>query len=477
MKGISNRNSVIKSAEVAASSRCKIGGASSFAVGIDIGTTTISAAVIDLTQKVVCASFTTPNSSSVKDDNPAFSLQDAKVIAFKVKELADKIISKYDNISVIGLTGQMHGIVYVDKAGKAVSHLTTWQDQRGSLPYGDTGKSYCEELFSISGQMISTGYGFATHFYNLKNQLVPNDAYSFCSIMDYVALYLTERPFPLIHTSVAASFGLFNVQSQSFLGVAQEVIGENLHLPAVTDDFSILGCYRSIPVSIAIGDNQASFLGSVKSPKDSILVNIGTGSQITAMSDFCLTENGSELRPFVKGHYLLCASALCGGASYAILEQFFADYGQALTSQKSSQYALMNQLASVAYKEKTEAPKVDTTFSGTRATPDKKGSITEITTVNFTPKGLILGFLYGMCQELKDLFPWDKCGEKQKLVASGGAVRRIDVMKDIMREVFGLPVSLSSGEEEASVGAALFGTVAQGYFKGIEDFADFIIDA
>lgn len=444
-----------------------------FAVGIDIGTTTISAAVIDLKQKKVCESLTALNDFEIRGDVPAFALQDAKAIVSKVKEIVDKIISKYDNISVIGLTGQMHGIVYIDDEGNPLSPLATWQDQRGALQYGDSGKNYCDELFSISGQRVSTGYGFATHFYNLRNQMIPSGAHSFCSIMDYAALYLTGKSFPLIHTSVAASFGLFDVQNLCFLEVAQEMMTGNLHLPAVTDEFSILGCYKSIPVSIAIGDNQASFLGSVKSPKSSILVNIGTGSQITAMSDFCIPREGSELRPFIKGHYLLCASALYGGASFAMLEHFFADYSQALTTQKSAQYHLMNQLAKDGYMEKTAIPKVDTAFLGTRTSPKKKGSITEITPDNFTPKGLILGFLYGMCQELKDLFPWDKCGEKLELVASGGAIRRIDVMKDIVQEIFGLPVSLSNGEEEASIGAALFASVAQGYFKGIDDLSDF----
>ena len=34
-------------------------------------------------------------------------------------------------------------------------------------------------------------------------------------------------------------------------------------LPEVTDEFRMLGQYKGIPVTVALGDNQASFLGSV----------------------------------------------------------------------------------------------------------------------------------------------------------------------------------------------------------------------
>lgn len=447
---------------------------SSFAIGIDIGTTTISAAVVDLAQKRVCKSLTVPNSFAVKAENPAFALQDADAIVRAVKTVADDLISEYKKIAVIALTGQMHGIVYVDKNGRAVSRLATWQDQRGALLQEKSGKSYCEELSLISGQRISTGYGFATHFYNLKKQQIPDGAYSFCGIMDYAGLFLTKRTVPLIHSSVAASFGLYDLRKHEFIAMAQELMGKTMRLPSVTDDFAILGQYEGVPVAVAIGDNQASFLGSVKSPAESILVNIGTGSQITAMADFCEPQNGSELRPLAKGRYLLCASALCGGASYALLEGFFSDYGKALTGVSQSQYELMNRLASEGFNARTEALKVDTAFSGTRFHPDKRGVIANISPANFTPTGLILGFLYGMCQELKDLFPWDMCGKKVEVVASGGAVRRIGVMKNIIGEVFAMPVSLSNGKEEASVGAALFGAVAQGSLAGIEEFSDYI---
>ena len=46
----------------------------------------------------------------------------------KAKELLDFFLERYPDAEQIGLTGQMHGIVYLDRNGKSVSPLYTWQD-------------------------------------------------------------------------------------------------------------------------------------------------------------------------------------------------------------------------------------------------------------------------------------------------------------------------------------------------------------
>ena len=57
-----------------------------------------------------------------------------------------------------------------------------------------------------------------------------------------------------------------------------------------------------ISVSVAIGDNQANFLGSVRDLQEEVLVNIGTGSQMSMLQDTPCAENDLELRPFFAGN-------------------------------------------------------------------------------------------------------------------------------------------------------------------------------
>ena len=81
----------------------------------------------------------------------------------------------------------MHGIVYLDKNGEAVSPLTIWQDGRGDTPYKE-GLTYAEWLSKKTGYKLATGFGGVTHFYNTVNGLVPENAVTFCTIHDLAVM-------------------------------------------------------------------------------------------------------------------------------------------------------------------------------------------------------------------------------------------------------------------------------------------------
>lgn len=247
------------------------------AVGIDIGSTTISATVMDIANNVQVESYTINNGADIQSQNSQFYEQDAVAICNKAIKLLTVITENYADINTIGVTGQMHGIVYIDKMGNAVSNLITWQDKRADENLAN-GYSYCDKIFEITGKKVYTGFGMATHYYNCINNMVPPTARSFCSIMDYLVMKLTDTTDPVLHSSVAASFGLFDISKSDFdTNAISKLKIDNLIFPKVTDAFYTAGRYKNIPVSIAIGDNQASFIGSVENIDDTILINIGTG--------------------------------------------------------------------------------------------------------------------------------------------------------------------------------------------------------
>lgn len=441
-------------------------------LGIDIGTTSISAAVLDIKNKTNIETYTIDNAAGIKSSTPCFNEQNPMIIYDKVIKLVELIVTGYPGIKAIGVTGQMHGIVYIDKKGEAVSPLVTWQDKRADEIL-ENSCTYCDKIFEVTNKRVYTGFGFATHYYNILNQLVPLDAYSFCSIMDFIVMKLTNQYRPLIHVSVAASFGLFDTKTLSFDKESILKLGmDNIALPDVTDEFFITGNYKNIPVAVAIGDNQASFIGTVENLDDTVLVNIGTGSQISFASDFCATDDRLELRPLFNDKYILCGSALCGGAAYALLESFFRSYVKASNSDNSLQYDTLNKLAYDAYKHNKKPLTVNTLFSGKRSNPNMKGSILNITRENFTPGQLALGFITGICKELYDFMPVNT--EKKLIVASGNAVRKIPVMKQVIEDMFGLPVQVSYNKEEAAVGAALFSAIAANVVKNIYESSAFI---
>lgn len=182
------------------------------AIGIDIGTTTISGVVVEVDERrhsTVIEARTIQNGSFIGTSNEWERIQDAEKIIQKAKVVVDEFIDKYPDAHNIGLTGQMHGIVYLNAEGRSVSPLYTWQDGRGNICDDKTGKSLLKEIEEKCQYKAASGYGLITHLYNEKHHLVPIEANTFCTIMDYLGMCLTKRTHPLVHVSNAASFGLF----------------------------------------------------------------------------------------------------------------------------------------------------------------------------------------------------------------------------------------------------------------------------
>lgn len=178
-------------------------------IGIDIGTTTISGVVLEKngTQEPrILEAKTIENGSFLTTTKDWERIQDAEKIVKKSRQMLDDFLDEYPEVEKIGLTGQMHGIVYIDKEGKCVSPLYTWQDARGSLSGKDNG-SLTEEIRQTCSVQAPSGYGMVTHIYNLRYHLIPDTAVSFCTIMDYFGMRLTGRKKALVHAGNAASFG------------------------------------------------------------------------------------------------------------------------------------------------------------------------------------------------------------------------------------------------------------------------------
>jgi sedoheptulokinase len=367
----------------------------------------------------------------------------------------------------------MHGIVYIDADGNAVSNLINWQDKRADQPL-DNGKTACQMIFDITGEKISTGYGIATHYCNMLRGEVPKNATGFYSIMDLFCMKICKTNKVATHTSVASSFGLFDIEKGEFMYDKLSLLGiDKSFLPDVTADSVIIGKCREIPVSVPLGDNQASFLGSVSDNRESLLVNIGTGSQVSAVTDYREASGDIELRPFIEGKYLVCGSALCGGYAYSMLESFFRSYAISTGMNDASQYEIMNKLASQEYKKGKIPVDVDVSFLGKRSDPDHRGSINNIDRQNFTPSALVLGVLRGMCNELYELYEGFE-EKKTNIVASGGGVRKNEVLKKLIADRFGASVSVNATNEEAATGAALFAAFVVGKVKYNNGFYEYI---
>lgn len=447
------------------------------AMGIDIGTTTLSVLMIDGESGKFKDSMTIPHKAFVKGFSNCCRIQDPEKIWSLTEQAVKEMIQKHGKPCSIGMTGQMHGILYVDSRGEAVSPFYTWQDGLGNelLEEGRT----CAQILGEATGSAAAGYGLTTHYYLQKKGMIPHGAEKIVTISDYVAMRLCKCREAFIAKDMAASWGCYDLELGDFCRHELEGLDMDLsYIPGILPGHSIIGSTdgnlpRGIPVTVSLGDNQASVLGSVQDLSNTVLVNIGTGSQISFGTSRYLESRGSiELRPCTEKLYLMAGSGLCGGRAYAMLEQFYreasgADEGRSLYSHMLEQARDFME----AYG-KEAAWKIRTAFSGTRSNPKERGSISGISAENFHPGAMTLGMILGILQELHEMYEEMCCMTGTKaahLVGSGNGMRQNVLMQELAAEMFRMPMKIPACREEAAYGAALQSMASAGFAGSMEE--------
>ena len=438
-----------------------------YVLGLDIGTTTICAVVTGSDSGAIVKSVTLPNDTSIAG-LPFEKLQSPMQILTKCRALVRELCESYP-IGAIGITGQMHGVLYFDKSGNSVSPLFIWQDESGNELSPD-GMTYAERLSCLTGYKTATGFGGCTYYVHAQTGRVPAGAVGFCTIHDFVAMRLTGHKRPLSHVTDAASLGLFDLRARAFDCDAIAKAGlDDFLFPAVTGDFAVIGQYDGkIPVACAIGDNQASFLGSVRDMDAGVLCNLGTGGQVSFLTDYS-DDPTPELRPCFGDKYLRVGASLCGGRAFALLERFLRSAAELVKGDSvGSVYGAIDRFLA-SNPAPADVPIVDTRFCGTRDEPTLRGSITGLGEDNFTAGHLVHGVMQGIVTELYDMYDSAPHGDRSTLVCSGNGLRKNPALRALFGERFGMRTVTPVHREEAAFGAALFAMTACGVYPTIHE--------
>lgn len=428
-------------------------------IGLDIGSTTLSAVAIDADTHTERDRVTVTHQATLPSPYPWEHIQDPIRLAALGCDMIDSLCSRHQHVAGIGLSGQMHGIIYTDAAGKAVSPFYTWQDRRSELHEGD-GPALIDELVRCTKTPIMSGYGLATHIWNLRHHSVPAATRWLNTICSYMAMQLTGSATPALHPSDAASLGFYDVSAgqQEVETLLSLGVDPTLLPPVIHADSQLLAGYtaRGIPVYYGLGDNQASFLGTVEDMEHGILLNIGTGSQISRRLPTFATSNECELRPLIGKDCIAVGSGLCGGRAFALMERFLRSCA-ALAGHASS--SLFEQMTAVLDNGTDTDLRFDTLFCGTRHQPGRRAVISNLSPDNFTPAHFIRGVLRGVVEELYGYFQEILTLSDlpvTHIYCSGNLIRRTPKVLQIVEDVFQLPATMGAVAEEAAFGAALY---------------------
>lgn len=446
-------------------------------VGFDFGTTSLSAIVISLENNRIIKELCYTTNAYISFDDTRRKEQSLLVLSDLFYKTLDEIHA-IKNIRIVsyGFTGQMHGIIGLNNKNQAVTNLVTWQDKSGSILL-PSGMSILEHVQSCSGEALADGYGIIT-LYKWVDREKRADIAGFCTVADYFAALLAQVKPTLMDATNAHSIGLFNSRTLEWNWNYIEELGlTQIHFPQISIGSQIIGHVRqnmeTIPVVCAIGDNQASFLGSVINPSESILLNAGTGAQLSCLinkEEIGVYEKytdgfETQLRPYNNTSYLLATSFINGGSVYKSLFTFFKEIGSLLLGVKDIDDSTLWKQMETAGQSIVNAEiqlQVSPLLDGQRKDLSQKGSIEGLTATNFHPSYFITGFLKGLAEHYKSgYFPELKARTKF-IYASGNGVKRNTLFRNIIEKTFECPLYAVSYNEEAAVGAALNGAMAIG---------------
>ncbi len=474
-----------------------------YLIGLDIGTSKLAAVAWELQQSRLLAVEQTPNvfARSAPVDS---SEQDAEGLVTAAIALLRALTRRVELAQArplaLGVTGQMHGLVLVDSAGQTLSPLIDWRDGRGRHLCRLSGHSYIEEFAArlgpqalvASGCYPATGYGGITLLRLLEEKALPLNAQALTMQALLVQRLCGQAR---LDPSDAAAWGLFDVrQGARWIPDIAEALGLPAAglLPQVMPTGSragdllaqaarASGLPKGLPVAVALGDNLAAFIGSAPQLADTLLMNLGTGGQMSVPIGAFVRAAGLETRPLLPGSWLLVGASLCGGRAYEILKQFYQRIGQELfgAPAPSDLYEIMNRLADSAADD-CGGLIVRPLFAGSRHNPSAKGSLEGLTASNLSPANLTRALIRGMVTELVEFYHQAvgiAGAQASWLVGAGNAVRNIAGVRQELERQLQMPLRLARSGEQAALGAALSGGIAAGVYADWDSASRSILNA
>ena len=461
--------------------------------GVDIGTTTITAVVVDAESGLIRGVATVPNATettSAEMRKEGRSEWDGGRMVQLAAEALGEAVAGVAAVAGIGVTGQQHGMLLVGADGVPIGPFVGWQDRRG-LGAGDSGTgTYVDRMrqavvqVGARGCRPTAGYLGTTLYWLKTNEQLSGRGFTACFMPDYAAACLAgERP--VTDPTDAAGSGLYDIYEGRWHTELIESLGLSVDwLPDVRPSASPVGGLSGllaervglpagVPVFAACGDNQASFAGSVSDYSGTLLINIGTGGQLSVHMPQADSTESLEARPFLDGAFLLVGAGLVGGRSYAWLRDLFREIGRAFFGGTGDEdlYEAMNALAEATPKG-ADGLRCEPLFTGTRREPERRGLWEGAGTYNFSPGHMARALLGGVATQFRDYYgEMEACGAggRRRLVGAGNGIRKNRLLRDILQEALGMPMAIPAHTEEAAYGAALLAGVGDAYFSSFED--------
>jgi len=456
-------------------------------LGIDIGTSGTKTLAIDPAGKILGTAMETYPCYVPK---PLWSEQDPEdwwqATIRSVRKVIGSAGLKPADVKAIGLSGQMHGSVFLDKHDRVIRRAILWNDQRTSAE--------CEEmeqrvggrknLIKLVANPAMTGFTAPKilwlrnhepkNFERTRKVLLPKDEIRRRMTAEYA-------------TEVSDASGML------LLDVAQRNWSKKLLAALELDPDLLATCYESedvtgnltpaaaealglTPACVVVGgagDCAAGAVGNGIVSKGVLSTSIGTSGVMFVHSDEVKIDPEGRVHTFchaVRGKWHMMGVNLSAGGSLQWLrnELCKADVAQAklanteiydlLTAEAKAVPAGSEGLFFLPYLSGERTPHAD---------PDARGCFIGLTLAH-TRGHLIRAILEGVTYALRDsLAIIEGLGVPVRQIRASGGGSRSPLWRQIQADVFGRKVVTINTEEGPAYGVALLAAVGAGAFKNI----------
>jgi len=459
-----------------------------YLLGIDIGTSGTKTILIEETGKVVASATDTYPLSTPK---PLWAEQDpadwwnATVSTIRTVLLKSGVHAS--EVKGIGLSGQMHGAVFLDANNQVLRPSILWCDQRTGLECAwiteTIGKDKVIELTSnpvltgfTAGKIVWVRNNEPEVYAKTKKVLLPKD---------YIRLKLTGEF--ATEVSDASGTSLFNVTKRQWAdemldgaGIPRDWMPKVYESPEVsgrvTEDVAALtGLKAGTPVVGGGGDQAAGAVGNGIVETGIVSSTVGTSGVVFAFADKPVVDPNLRVHTFchaVPGKWHLMGVMLSAGGTLRWYRDTFAQQEMAeakaagtevydiISKQVESAEAGCEGLICLPYLTGERTPYPD---------PNARGVFFGITLrhdkTHFA-RSVYEGVAYGL-RDTFEIFNEMKVPVNQVRASGGGA--RSPIWRQIQADITGQEHVLINIDEGPALGVALLAGVGTGIYPSVEE--------
>ncbi len=457
-------------------------------IGIDIGTTGTKALLIDKDGKVIARSTIEYPLSQPKlgwaEQDPG-QWWGATINAIQ-RVIFDSRVDP-NTIKGIGLSGQMHGAVFIDKDFNVLRPCIMWCDQRTDAECKYiTEKIGKKRLINLTCNPALTGFTAPKILWVRKHEPeVYNRTYKILLPKDFIRFKLTGG----FATDVSDASGtlLFDVQKRCWskemlrgLDIPLDLMAKSYESYEITGKItkevaSETGLMEGTPVVGGAGDQAAGAIGNGIVSTGVISATIGTSGVVFAYSNQPKVDPLGRLHTFchaVPGKWHLMGVMLSAGGSFRWFKDTLADsevvYAreegidpyEILTRKAESAQPGCQGLIFLPYLTGERTP---------HANPNARGVLFGLNLRHGKPdiiRAIMEGVVYGMRDSL-EIIKELKIAVHEIRVSGGGARSRL--WRQIQADVYNKPVTMINVDEGPAFGVALLAGVGTHVYKSVED--------